>query len=436
MKKKTMMIIVMIILVFFGTACQTWHMLARTEEETETTEGLTYIQVESLTFKRKSHQEIEISWLGNYDDVVETYVIKRRAVANGKGIGEWQKLASLEIEQVDNGAMWQYVDRLPEDAFRQYEYRIDVQVCDTKQYAAIEGKAVLASNVKICIDPGHYSVAREVAEVDEFHYVEGDFVLALGLELQRVLKEEYGIDACLTRDSDTISLSGYTDDELDSAHISLRGEYAAEQDCDLVVSLHTNSNEEEANDYPTFFQPIEINKPIILVNQPAKASVVALKTANGIGVALANVNYRLGIAATNEFKTISEIDVAEIEEDIKVEIKDELPENVASEKIEKRQVYLEEWSKEYNDALDEPGAVFCRTGSKGDDYYGVLRGAANVDIPGMIIEHGFHSVQKVRQAAVDGELKQLWAQADAYGIAYGFGFYEDIFRDFTKNVTE
>ena len=39
----------------------------------------------------------------------------------------------------------------------------------------------------------------------------------------------------------------------------------------------------------------------------------------------------------------------------------------------------------------------------------------------MIIEHGFHTVPKMREAAVGGELKERWARADAEGIAEGFG---------------
>ena len=42
----------------------------------------------------------------------------------------------------------------------------------------------------------------------------------------------------------------------------------------------------------------------------------------------------------------------------------------------------------------------------------------------MIIEHGYHSVAEVREAATVGDLKEVWANADAVGIAYGFGFIE------------
>ena len=76
----------------------------------------------------------------------------------------------------------------------------------------------------------------------------------------------------------------------------------------------------------------------------------------------------------------------------------------------------------YNDATNVEGTVCRRMGQSGD-YYGVLRGAANVGVPGMIIEHGFHTVPEMRGTAKTGELAKAWARADAEGIAEGFGFY-------------
>ena len=62
---------------------------------------------------------------------------------------------------------------------------------------------------------------------------------------------------------------------------------------------------------------------------------------------------------------------------------------------------------------------------KNGNYYGVLRGASNVKVPGMIIEHGFHTVEEVRRLAMEEDLTQKWAEADAYGIAKGFGLVND-----------
>ena len=77
------------------------------------------------------------------------------------------------------------------------------------------------------------------------------------------------------------------------------------------------------------------------------------------------------------------------------------------------------WSDEYNDQLNVPGTVCVRWGEHGD-YYGVLRGAAMVNVPGLIIEHGFHTIPEVRKLALTGELLEKWAEADANGIAEGY----------------
>lgn len=351
------------------------------------------IKIESIETERESRQVIGISWLASYDDVVENYIIKRRDTEKGLGSGEWTTIATVASDKILANGNWQYVDELESDEPQQYEYRIDMELIDTEDYIAEKGKTVFGSNVKICIDPGHYHIATDVTDVDEFGYIEGDFVLELALELRDVLKERFGIDSSLTRETDSITLGGFTDHELDSAHISLRGEYAAEEDCDLFVSLHTNSNEEDANGYPTFFQPIGVSKPIIFVNTVALESETAIKIANTTGAKLASVNYELGIAETDEF---CEVEMGAIEEIV----------------------------PGYNDSMAEIGTVVIRKGKKDPDYYGVLRGATNVGIPGMIIEHGHHSVPAVRRAAACGALTEAWANADAVGIAYGFGFTE------------
>lgn len=373
-----------------------WHICYPTSEADESRglERVPYsVKIASVEMERESRQAIKISWLASYDDVVDNYIIKRRDREQGQSIGEWTVLAMIPSDKILSNGNWSYIDELDSSVAQQYEYRIDIELKDTEDYIAEEGKAVLGSNIKVCIDPGHYHVATEVTEVDEYAYIEGDFVLELALELRDVLKEKFGIDSWLTREKDSITLDGYTDAELDSAHISLRGEYAAWNDCDLFVSLHTNSNEEDANGYPTFFQPLGVNKPIIFVNTVALTSETAIKIANATGSKLASVNFELGLAETDVFNEVSMGEIEEIAEG-------------------------------YNDSADEIGTVVIRKGKKGPDYYGVLRGATNVGIPGMIIEHGHHSVQEVRKAAICGDLKEVWANADAVGIAYGFGFTE------------
>jgi len=390
-------LLVTLMIIFTGllAGCQNQNNEESAEKETE--EASRHVGADSLYFERVSRTEIKLLWLDKEDSLVDTYTLKKRVV--GVEDDEWQIVATVKSDGIIEGnSLYKVTDELVDDKPQQFEYRVDVTLDETatNETAMTEipvSSTILASNIKVCIDPGHFDIAKEVADADEYRYVEGNFVLDVALKLRDILYWEYGIDVSMTRDTDSITLEGYTNEELDSAHISLRGEYAAEEDCDLFVSLHTNSNEEDANGYPTFFQPIEVNKPIIIVNTVALTSDIAMNAANSVGENLAATNYELGLSILDDFKTVS-------------------AENIS------------EWTQGYNDGLNEVGTVVVRTGKKNPDYYGILRGATNVGIPGMIIEHGHHSVQEVRKEAVEGDLAKVWAEADAAGIAAGFGFSE------------
>ena len=341
------------------------------------------VRVEELSFSRISRQELQIRWPDRWEPYVEEYQIQRRK----SGEDTWQQVGSLTSDQIVENTEIAWVDTLTENSIQQYEYRVDVTVKDPENYQAEEGETVMASNLLLCIDPGHYQGKNAVEGGTA--YAEGDFTLEISQELVRILEEEYGVTAIRTRDTGSISLEGFTDGDLDSGHISLRGEYA--RGTDLFLSLHTNANLEGANGYGTEEQPISINKPILILNETACGQEQAIQVANGIGSRLAEASYQLGIATVSAFDVVQ--DGAQIRE----------------------------WSDAYNDQTDVAGTVCRRTGGHGD-YYGVLRGAANVGVPGMIIEHGFHTVPEMRQLAAAGELASEWARADAEGIAEGFGF--------------
>ena len=242
---------------------------------------------------------------------------------------------------------------------------------------------------KICIDPGHYGGANVITGEQSYGYAEGDFTLRVALYLRDILMEKYGIEACLTRTTGTISLHGYTNAELDGAHLELRPGMAAEQDCDFFFSIHTNANLPGANGYPQTLQPIGITKTIVLANLICCEDTKWLAVANEVGMRVSAVNVAEGFAEDRPFQC---------------GVSGQIP----------------EWSDDWNDSLTLPGAVLCRHGSSGD-YYGVLRGAADYGIPGVIVEHGFHTVAQMRSAAMNGDLAQRWAEADADGIAAGLG---------------
>jgi len=364
------------------------------EQEAQSDAQITTVTVNEIESARISSKEIQISFTDNQDAAVETYHIMRRNVQTG---GDWESVGTIASDKTVTGEKNIFSDKLTDTMPQQYEYRVDVALSDNQAYTAREGEKILATNIMICIDPGHFAGRNAISGEQTYGYAEGDFTIEVAKELKRILKNTYGIDSYMTRDSGSITLGGYTDGNLDKGHISLRGSYTAEKDADLFLSIHTNANEENANGYPTCMQPVAINKPLIIANGIACSSDTIIKVSNGIGVNLSDVNYQLGIATVKDFATADKNTIGE-------------------------------WSKAANDKTDAPGTVYRRTSSSGGDFYGVLKGAASVNKPGIIVEHGFHTVPEMRKEAMEGNLKTLWAEADAYGIAYGFGFVSNIHR--------
>ncbi len=245
------------------------------------------------------------------------------------------------------------------------------------------------SGITICIDPGHYINSNILYFEDGTSYCEADVTLLIAQKLQQILEEKYGIHSYLTRNSGSITIDGLTDKSLDRSHLHLRGEKAA--GADLFVSLHTNANLNYANGYPTCEQPISINKPILLANVETMGSETALKVGNAIGRNIARMYQEQNLSSGSPFE-----------------------ENMNGSA-------LKVWTDAYNDSTNTAGTVCIRKNKRDEDYYGVLRGASNVGVPGYIIEHGFHTVPEIREKIKDGNLITLWAEADAEGIAEGFG---------------
>lgn len=359
----------------------------------DTLEGdLVTVAVSELSFARGSRTQIVLGWKDTLDPLVDTYIIYRRNTINSVGTGEWSAIGKIKSDRTANGTAVCYVDQLKNANPQQYEYTVGVTVADPNTCVAGMGKTIIASNIKICIDPGHYEKANLVGGSDR--YSEGDFTMFIAAALYKELLK-YGIQAEFTRTTGHISLGGYVDEELDKGHIKLRGEYAYYTGCDLFVSLHTNSNGDNAHGYPTFSQPVALNHPLVIVNTVAMRDSRSLNIANSIGSNLVNENYKMKIATTRTYA----------------------PASVGN---------VPGWSNTINDGLNVSGITLCRLSSSGKDYYGVLRGSSSMGVPGMIIEHGFHSIPEVRRAAAGGNLDDVWGKADAYGIAYGYGFVTNI----------
>lgn len=68
--------------------------------------------------------------------------------------------------------------------------------------------------------------------------------------------------------------------------------------------------------------------------------------------------------------------------------------------------------------------VKTRRGKSGGEYYGVLRGAASVNVPGLLVEHSFHTHRESALWLMEDENLQRLAKAEAEVIAKYFGLAE------------
>lgn len=70
---------------------------------------------------------------------------------------------------------------------------------------------------------------------------------------------------------------------------------------------------------------------------------------------------------------------------------------------------------------EQNGRIIKRTGSGGADYYGVLRGAASVGVPGILLEHSFHTNLRATNWLLDEDNCRRMAEAEAAVIAAYYG---------------
>lgn len=355
------------------------------------------------TTSKASSRSIKIFWNSDYDAEVKYYYIMKRSTKNSKGTGNWETLAKVKSDGVSGGPNNSYKDQLKSSLPQQYEYKIctlskdgTVDTRDASYADETNTYAVLGTNIKICIDPGHYGTLNNNYELEgadgNYPYSEAVFNLKIAKALKKELKSSYGINSYMTRTSSSISLTydgkKYENENLDQKNIAVRGYSAKTNKCDLFISLHTNSTSRQKKPWS---QPKSINKAYVFVNSAAHNSDLGMKIANAIGVNLTDYNKEVGIQ-TADFTTRS---------------KNAAPDFTSLE----------------NDASNVNGTVIHRRSSRGDDYYGVLRGANVVGVEGILVEHAFHATQIVRKlAAASSALYKNWAACDAYGIAYGYGF--------------
>lgn len=371
-------------------------------EDPENPEEPDYTVVPKPTTSKASAKAIRISWDSSQDDCVDTYYVMRRGTKDNEGSGAWKTIAKVKSDKEAGGPKNSYTNKLGSSKTQQYEYKIctlsEDQTVDTREEVYAEETdlyAALGTNIKICIDPGHYESINNnygwSGEDGKYPYSEGAFTLKIGKALKKELKEVYGIDSYMTRTTDRISLTyggrTYVNGNLDQGNVSVRGRMAKKKDCDFFISLHTNST---SSSKKIWSQPKSVNKVYIFVNQKAHRSAQWMKTANAIGKSLTEYNQESGIQTTGFTKRT------------------------------KNQAVL--FTNLANDEPDGNGTVVYRMNSRGSDYYGVLRGSHEDGVPGILVEHAFHTTKAMRKLAVaSSELYKSWAACDAYGIARGFG---------------
>lgn len=73
----------------------------------------------------------------------------------------------------------------------------------------------------------------------------------------------------------------------------------------------------------------------------------------------------------------------------------------------------------------QPARIEHRRGSRGD-YYGVLRGATAVGVPGLILEHSFHTNLEIARWLLEEENLDRLAKAEADAIALYYNLAEPI----------
>ena len=244
--------------------------------------------LDSIDFERKSKNEINLFFSGNSINEVDRYVILRKD-ASAKDFKEIKRISSKDVNKTGNIS---YTDKISTNGYVKYEYRVDAYLKNGKQ---VKGKSIFASNILICIDPGHFQTKNAIEGEDGYGYSESMAVLS----------------CVLTRTTESITIDGFTGKKLDGGHISLRGDMAGRSGADLFISLHTNSNNSHANGYPTNSQPVTINKPLIILNSLAKENDICINIANKIGENLSIVNFNEGLAKSKDFDSVKKGSLSE-----------------------------------------------------------------------------------------------------------------------------
>ena len=124
--------------------------------ETKNTEKVSKekISVNKIKTERLSKKQIKILWSDQLDNKVEKYIVRKVDYKNNRKVGKWKTVSTIESDDILDGNYNSVVDFVDVEPHF-YKYKVDV--IPKAQYQETEGTEVLAGNVMVCIDPGHFA---------------------------------------------------------------------------------------------------------------------------------------------------------------------------------------------------------------------------------------------------------------------------------------
>ena len=138
------------------------------------------VKVTDTTFTRLSRTELQISWSDSLNPYVAKYDVLRKCPEHS----QWTVIQTLHSDGETLGRTLAVTDTLSDDSMQQYLYRVDITAASPDKYKSESGKEIPATNLILCIDPGHFEGKNAVTS-DDLGYAEGDFTLALLLNLRK-----------------------------------------------------------------------------------------------------------------------------------------------------------------------------------------------------------------------------------------------------------
>lgn len=341
-------------------------------------EAATTVEAVGLKANKKDSTHISLKWSETTDKYALRYIVDRYDPKSKVWRNNYVRISADKANA--------FTDKLSSSKPRQFKYR--VRVIPKKASYKAKSSSVWASNIKVCVDPGHY--AKE--NYGSNGYYEGDAVLKIAKYFSQCLKYE-GIDYYMTRTGGDIKVGGKVNVD-DSAQLRARGLAAKKKNCDYFISLHTNANNNNANDRPTCSQPNSLNKTIVFINTTGNKNSTAKNIGNRLGLYVTEANKTLGIP-TNSWRSSAK------------------PVSYTDD----------EKFTEYNDGLKKKGSLIYRTYSPGQAYYAVIRAADEDKVPGFLVEHSYHTVPTYCKAFMKNTIPaKAYGLADARAIAHGLGF--------------